>query len=82
MRTVSQIEKETDYLGFSIPSEDGEDADYLAYMSDEEIAKLAKALKISPRLIHALKSFAESLQNTVGADIEAIWRRLDKIENV
>lgn len=80
MRTVSQVEKETDYLGFHIDHADGEDSDYLGDMSNEEIIALAKELKVNPRLLFGLKSFVESIQTTIGADLEAIWKRLDKIE--
>lgn len=82
MRTVEQIEKETDYLGFHIDHADGEDSDYLGDMTADEIVALAKELKVSPRLLKAFQEFSEAIQRTVGADLEAIWKRLDKMENV
>ena len=80
MKTVIKIEKETDEL--SIGWFDGEKDEWVDFetMSDDELKTFCAREDFRELLVEAIKQFCEQTRETIGTDLESIWKRLDALE--
>jgi len=80
MKTVTKVEKETDELAIGWFDEETEEWFDFEQMTDEEFAAFCARPDFRELLVKAIKQFCEQVRETVGWDLESIWKRLDELE--
>jgi len=80
MKTVIKVEKQTDDISIGWFDEESDEWYNFEDMTMDELKAFCARKDFRELLFEAIKQFCSQIRETVGADLESIWKRLNEIE--